>query len=165
MSAPSNATSEAVIEDLISKINENTLPLSTMKERGRVVLGDFIRSEIVSYENKEHTLEKYKHTYELDIHGSLNGKIYLNLNSDIADYLSTVLFGESEEELRDEAMKETLNIFSGHMSAFLHEHDYDIDIGVPSASAHDIVTSKPKLKLLFRYMTNQQMMQFFMEID
>ncbi|MDH5716212.1 MAG: chemotaxis protein CheX [Spirochaetia bacterium] len=155
------------IEDLIDKINHEMPPLFRLKERGRLVLGEFVNSNIFSYNKKDQQFKEYQLTYSLDFFGSLQGKIFLNIEPDIAVHITKLLFGDDLDDpisLVNEAMKETLNIFSGHLVAFLHEFNHDLDIGVPSPVKHNFLESKCRKKILFRFLSNDHVLQFLMEI-
>ncbi|MDH5721352.1 MAG: chemotaxis protein CheX [Spirochaetia bacterium] len=168
MLRPTSTLKKADIDKLIKEINERKIPLSQMKERGQVVLADFIKSEVVKQDDKTDEITKRDLTYELWFNGHLGGKILLNIDSKPAFHITEILFGENAEnkiDLVNEAMKEALNIFSGHLSSFFHDYGYEIDIGVPISSGHNILESKAALKLLFRYTSDDKPFQFFVEID
>jgi len=168
MLRPTSALKKADIDKLISEINERKIPLSQMKERGQVVLADFIKTEIVKQDNISDGVTKRDLTYELWFNGHLSGKILLNIDSKPAFHVTEILFGENAEnkiDMVNEAMKETLNVFSGHLSSFFHDYGYEIDIGVPISSGHNVLDSKADLKLLFRYTSDEKPFQFFVEIN
>ncbi|MDH5721353.1 MAG: chemotaxis protein CheX [Spirochaetia bacterium] len=167
MTVQNPTESETDIEKIIKEINQGLESLFLAKEKTRVILGEFVNSDIVSHNDKNRKVKKYSLTYELDFHGSFGGKILLNIEPEIALYITSLLFGEDLEDpisYVNEAMKETLNIFSGHLVSFFEEYDYDLDIGLPSPSKYDFMKSKPRKKILFRYLSDDHIIQFILEI-
>ena len=160
--------SNADLDSLVKEINLNMSDLFKMKERGRIILGQFINSEVLNFNRKNDKVSIYPLTYMLDFHGELQGKIYLNLKPEIAIYLGGILFNEeliSVTENVDEAMKEILNIFSGHLATFFHEHKYKIDIGVPSETDVNFLKTKVRKKILFRFTCKEHVLQIVMAIN
>ena len=161
--------SEKNIEHLLNKMSKRMAVLYRMKERGRIVLGNMIKSEIINFNNKKQKVKKYPLTFTLNIFGTFNAKIYLNLKPRAARHLTKLLFSQymkiKPKEWTNQAMKEILNIFSGHLVTFFDEYKYDLDIGVPSETNYDFITSKPRKKILFRFRTGRHVFQFILEIE
>ena len=158
---------ETNIEKLIGQINKEMESLFLAKEKTRVMLGEFVNSDILSHNDKRKKVKKYSLTYELDFYGNFGGKIILNIESEIALYITKLLFGEEIEDpisYVNEAMKETLNIFSGHLVSFFEEYKHDLNIGLPKPTNYDFMKSKPRKKILFRYLSDDHIIQFILEI-
>ena len=167
MTVPSADEQEKNIEKLFQEINKGLESLFLAKEKTRIMLGEFVNTDILSYNDKRQKVKKHSLTYELDFHGSFGGKILLNIESEIALYITKLLFGEDLDDIIsyvNEAMKETLNIFSGHLVSFFEEYKYDLDIGLPKPTSYDFMSSKPRKKILFRYLSDDHIIQFILEI-
>ncbi|MDH5719934.1 MAG: hypothetical protein OEZ13_04850 [Spirochaetia bacterium] len=163
------AESERNIEHLIQKMSYRMAVLYRMKERGRIVLGNLINSEILNFNNKNQKVDKFSMTYTLNITGTFDAKIYLNLEPEAALHITDLLFKQymdvNPKDWSEQAMKEILNIFSGHLVTFFDEYGYTLDIGVPSDTDHDFIKSKPRRKILFRFKSDNHIIQFIIEID
>src|SRR5688572_32222860 len=105
--------------EILNKIKLKMAHLFSMKERERLVLGNFINSEVLSFNKPDESVKRYELTYQLDLVGSLQGKILLNLDNALAQSVAAALFGGDaavSDDDTDAAMKELLNIFAGHMA-------------------------------------------------
>ncbi|MDH5718673.1 MAG: chemotaxis protein CheX [Spirochaetia bacterium] len=156
------------MEKIKTKVTDKMAAFLQMKEKGRLVLKEFVRSEVVNFNDKTKNINQYPLTYELDFFGSIEGNIYLNITSEAALHITKSLFGhylnDNPENWKEVAMKEILNIFSGHIITAFDEYNYDLDMGTPSSSTHNFIESKPRKKILFRFLSNEHIIQFIVEV-
>ncbi|HRP70849.1 MAG TPA: chemotaxis protein CheX, partial [Turneriella sp.] len=137
--------------------------LFSMKEKQRLVLGEFLNSEVMNFNEPAEGVVRYNMTYALDLLGSLKGRVLLNLDSSLAHAVAAILFasetGVSDEDMHV-AMQELLNIFGGHLVTAFNELGHDLDIATPERSDEDFMTAQATRRILFRFSCLGRIIQF-----
>lgn len=155
---------EITDNEIINRIALKVSHLFSMKEKQRVVIGEFLNSEVLNFNSASQMVQRYELTYRLGIIGDYGGNILLNLNSSLAEKIARMLFG-SDEVQPDEihtAMQELLNIFSGHLATAFNELGIDFDITTPEPTDFDFVTGKAGRRILFRFVCDGEILQFIL---
>ncbi len=150
--------------EIINRIALKISHLFSMKEKQRVVIGEFLNSEVLNFNSIGQTVQRYDLTYRLGILGDFSGNILLNLNGSLAEKIARMLFG-SDEVQADEihaAMQELLNIFSGHLATAFNELGIDFDITTPELTDFDFVSGKTGRRILFRFVCDGEILQFIL---
>jgi CheY-specific phosphatase CheX len=148
--------------EMLNRIKLKMGHLFSMKERERLVLGNFINSEVLSFNKPAESVKRYELTYQLDLIGSLQGRVLLNLDEALAASVASALFGGDAVSVEDSdaAMKELLNIFAGHMATAFNELGIDLDIATPEKSEEDFLAIKEGRRILFRFACLENIIQF-----
>lgn len=148
--------------EIINRVSLKISHLFSMKEKERIVIGEFLNSEVISFNSLSHIVQKYDLTYQLGIIGDFGGNILLNLNHSLAEKIARTLFGGEEIQPEDvhTAMQELLNIFSGHLATAFNELGMDFDITTPEITEHDFVNKPAGRRILFRFLCNGEILQF-----
>lgn len=151
--------------DMLNKIKLKMAHLFSLKEKERLVLGDFMNSEVLSFNSPAESVKQYDLAYEIDLIGAIQGKVLLNLDSALANSVASALFGgegEAAAEDVDAAMKELLNIFSGHMVTAFNELGLDADITTPEKFEGDFLSMREGRRILFRFACLDNIVQFIL---
>lgn len=137
--------------------------LFEIKEKQRLIIGDFINSEILSHNARSHVVKRYPLTYQLAINGDFDGSVILNLEPELAEVIARSLLGETvvADDI-DAVMQELLNIFGGHLAIAFNELGIDFDITTPHITNEDFITGREGRRILFRFSCNERILQFIL---
>lgn len=150
-------------QNLAEKIKLKMAHLFSMKEKQRLVLGEFLNSEVMNFNEPAQGIERYNLTYGLDLLGSLSGRVILNLESSLAHAVAAILFaseGPISDEDMDVSMQELLNIFGGHLVTAFNELGHDLDIATPERTTEDFLSMEGVRRILFRFSCLGRIIQF-----
>lgn len=157
------ATEQALAEnEIVDRISLKVSHLFSVKEKQRVIIGEFLNSEVINVNAPNQSVKRYDLTFQLDILGTLRGKILLNIETRLAARIAAGLFGSagvSEEEMHT-AMQELLNIFAGHLITAFNEVGFDADITTPEITNEDFLTIREGRRILFRFSSLNRILQF-----
>jgi len=154
--------------ELIRKIEISATHLFSLKERQRIMLGEYFNSCVHSVTSPHDDITHYALTYRLDIGGDLSGAIYLNLDKKLAQEIAVKLVADESALLPEDietAMHELLNIFAGHLSTALYEFGLDTEISSPVSTEENFLTMGGRPCILFRFRFAGQVLQFALRSD
>lgn len=162
-----NLTPDLAEVEMIRRITLKVSHLFSMKEKQRQVMGEFLNSEVLSFNAPNQTVIGYGLTYQLGVIGAFSGSILLNLEPALAEKMTGILFGSegpvSKEDV-DSAMQELLNIFGGHLSTAFNEMGMDFDITTPGATEEDFLQIKDGRRIVFRFSSQGEIVQFVLAL-
>src|SRR5688572_13196355 len=113
-----NMQSDLEEGEIIRRITLKVSHLFSMKEKQRQVMGEFLNSEVLNFNAPNQSIVRFNLTYQLGVIGTFAGSVWLNLDTDLAEKITGILFGSTgqvAQEDVDSAMQELLNIFGGHL--------------------------------------------------
>lgn len=155
---------ELAENEIINRLSLKISHLFSIKEKQRVVIGEFLNSEVINVNAPSQSVKRYDLTFQLDLLGAIRGKILLNVETRLAARIAAGLFGSvgvSEDEMHT-AMQELLNIFAGHLVTALNETGFDADIGTPSLTDEDFLANREGRRILFRFLSINRVLQFIL---